>query len=204
MRDYIFFEKKDTKKAVFIDRDGTINIDTVMPHKKSDYMLFKDCIEALTIISRLNVYLFIVTNQSGIALGKYKSSDMSNFNKLVLDDLVKHGIVLNGVYYCPHLDEKNIPVGQSVCGCSKPMPGLLFEALNDFDINLKDSIIIGDKPSDVGAGINAGIENTILVTTGIYKHGDYTKERYADKYQPKYVVPNLLQAANVVRDIVTT
>jgi len=204
MRDYFLFKKKDTKRAVFLDRDGTINIDTVMAYKKSDYMMLDGCIEALSLVSELDIYIFIVTNQSGIALGRYSSHDMSSFNKLIVDDFVKNNIELNGIYYCPHYDEKNLPEGHSVCLCSKPMPGLLLEALCDFDICFDDSIIIGDKPSDIGAGINAGIKNTILVTTGIYKNGSYLGERYADRYKPRYVVPDILQAASIVKDIFTS
>ena len=202
MRDYIFSEDKMTKRAVFLDRDGTINLDVGYAHKKSDLHLFEDFIEALKIIESLNVYIFIVTNQSGIALGKYDAPIMSEFNKSIISTCKDNNITIHGVYYCPHYDDKNFPEGYLKCDCSKPNPGLLIEASNDFSIDFKDSIIVGDQPSDIGAGISVGIENTILVTTGIYKHNDYRNATNFEKYKSRYIVSSLLNAANIISRIV--
>jgi D-glycero-D-manno-heptose 1,7-bisphosphate phosphatase len=202
MRDYFFREVKSNKKAVFFDRDGTINVDVGYGHKVTDYKLFSDSVAALKTISDLDVYIFIATNQSGIALKKYGVSEMSKFNRLIIDSLKKHGIEINAVYYCPHYSRKHFPERYTECNCSKPMPGLLLEAAKDFNIDLSESIIIGDQPTDIGAGMNAGINNTIMVTTGLYINGDYTRAPGIDKYTPKYVVPNLLVAADTAKSII--
>ena len=198
MRDFVNNKVARYNKAIFLDRDGTINIDTVMPHRKEHFFLFDDSIEAMRLLSKLNAYIFIITNQSGIALGKYSIENMSNFNRILVETLALNGVRVDGIYFCPHYDYKNLPKGHLACECSKPKAGLLYEANEDFDFNLKDSIVIGDKHTDIGAGINAGLKNTILVTTGIYKHGSYKNETLSKTYEPKYITSNLIEAANIV------
>lgn len=199
MIDYLYQGEKKYKKALFIDRDGTIIVDTVMPHKPEDLKFFEDSFPALYEASKLDAYIIIITNQSGIALGKYSKEDMNRFHKLMLDRMLKEGIRINAILYCPHYDRKNFPLGYTGCECSKPMPGLLKEACELFEINVEDSVLIGDKHSDIGAGINAGCRTNILVTTGIYKKGSYMKEELAKVYQPTFVAKTLYDAIRIAK-----
>lgn len=191
-----YFSPGETRyhKALFIDRDGTIIIDTVMPYKAEDLHFFPDTLEALREASDLEAYIIIITNQSGIALGKYREEDMKAFHRLLLERLTEAGVRINAILYCPHYDTKNYPPGYNGCACSKPEPGLLLEAGELLGLHPEDSVLIGDKHTDIGAGIRAGCKANILVTTGIYKNGSYLKEKLAAVYPPTCVASNLLEA----------
>lgn len=202
MIDYINKRDKSYKKAIFFDRDGTIIVDTVMPYRISDLRLFDDTITALREASKLNAYIIIVTNQSGIALGKYTTEDMHIFHQNLIGVLEKEGIQVHGLLYCPHYDVKNYPNGYEGCNCSKPKPGLLLEAEEIFDINIQDSVFIGDKHSDIGAGIGAKCKANILVTTGIYKYGTYKDEPLAKLYEPTVVVSSLMEAVKYTKHLI--
>lgn len=201
MIDYLYQGEKKYKKALFIDRDGTIIVDTVMPHKPEHLLFFNDSFVALREASRLEAYIIIITNQSGIALGKYSLEEMSAFHKLLLDKLNGEGIRVDAILYCPHYDTKNFPHGYTGCDCSKPKPGLLSEAKELFDLSLEESMLIGDKHTDIGAGINAGCKANILVTTGIYKNGSYEKEKLANEYPPSFVTSTLHEAIKLAKNI---
>lgn len=193
---------KSYKKAIFFDRDGTIIVDTVMAYRTQDLHLFHDTVAALREASKLNAYIIIVTNQSGIALGKYTTEDMHSFHQYLLGLLKREGIQIHGFLYCPHYDVKNYPVGYEGCNCSKPKPGLLLEAAEIFDIDLQKSVIIGDKHSDIGAGLGAKCKANILVTTGIYKYGTYQDEPLAKLYEPTIVVANLMDAVQYTKQVI--
>ncbi|HDX8137108.1 TPA: D-glycero-beta-D-manno-heptose 1,7-bisphosphate 7-phosphatase [Campylobacter fetus] len=143
-------------KAVFLDRDGVINKDLGYVSKIDDFEFCDGIFEALCGFLKLGFALFIVTNQSGIGRGYYTSDDFLNLTKFMLDEFKKEDIYIKKVYYCPHSPEEN-------CDCRKPKPGMILKALSEFDINLKNSIMIGDKNSDMLAANSAGINNCYLI-----------------------------------------
>ncbi|HEG5083774.1 TPA: D-glycero-beta-D-manno-heptose 1,7-bisphosphate 7-phosphatase [Campylobacter fetus] len=143
-------------KAVFLDRDGVINKDLGYVSKIDDFEFCDGIFEALRGFLKLGFALFIVTNQSGIGRGYYTSDDFLNLTKFMLDEFKKEDIYIKKVYYCPHSPEEN-------CDCRKPKPGMILKALSEFDINLKNSIMIGDKNSDMLAANSAGINNFYLI-----------------------------------------
>ena len=152
-------------KALFIDRDGTIHVDKVETHKIEDLEFFEDVFNLFKTAIELGYKIIVVTNQSGIGKGNYSVKEMQDFNDFMIEKLNEKGISISALYYCPHKSEDN-------CGCMKPKDGMFKRAALELNINLSESIMIGDQSSDVYAGLNAGILKNYIVTTGIYKTDD--------------------------------
>jgi len=171
------YGKGEKTKALFLDRDGVINIDTGYTHKVSDLKLIDNCIKGLSKFSDSGYRLFIITNQSGIARGYFSEDDMHRFNDAILNLLLKEGIKIEKIYFCPHH-----PDHTGECGCRKPRPGLFQKAKKEYNIDMGQSIAIGDKDSDIVAAKNAGVGLAILMD-GNYKSVDGTPDyRCTDIY----------------------
>lgn len=138
------------KKAVFLDRDGVINEDKGYVSKIENFVWCDGVFEALLELMELGFSLFIVTNQSGIGRGYYTLSDFERLNSYMLDEFSKRNIEIKKVYFCPHAPEQN-------CSCRKPSPQMILRAAGEFDIDLLNSILVGDKNSDIEAGKAAKI-----------------------------------------------
>ena len=183
-------------RAVFLDRDGTINVDTHYPHDARQLEIIPRSLEGIRILSKLPVHIIVVSNQAGIALGMFTRDQMSNFNKELRLRVERASGRIDAFYYCPHPEPKNLSKGQIPCNCSKPAPGLLLEASDDFNIDLSNSFIIGDKTSDIVAGETVGCTG-ILVKTG--KGG---KEEGALPIQTNLIADDLYEAALIVQSFV--
>lgn len=136
-------------KAVFLDRDGTINVDKNYLHKVEDFEYLQGVKEALKIFETLGYILIIVTNQSGIARGYYSEDDYRRLSDWMKSDLESDGIFLAGQYYCPHLPNAEITEYARECDCRKPNVGMFLQAIKDHDIDLDNSIAVGDKKRDL-------------------------------------------------------
>ena len=165
-------------KAVFIDRDGVIVEDVGYVHKIKDFKLVPNAIKGLKLLK--DYRLFIITNQSGIGRGVYKTEDFIEFNNHLLKELKEYNIKIEKTYYCPHKPEDN-------CECRKPKIKFLKEIKKEYNINLEESFVIGDRKSDIELGKNARCK-TILVLTG---NGDNIK----NEVSPDYMAEDLLDAA---------
>ena len=143
-------------KAVFLDRDGVINIDKSYVYKIEDFEFVDGVFEVLKEFLKRGYKLFIVTNQSGIGRGYYSEDDFFKLTSYMLDKLKEEGIEITKVYHCPHSPELN-------CECRKPKPMMLLRAKDEFDIDMANSIMIGDKKSDMEAGKNAKVGKTIFI-----------------------------------------
>ena len=149
-------------KAAFLDRDGVINIDHAYVNRVEDFE-FKDGIfELFETLQDMGFVLFVVTNQSGIARGYYSLEDFLNLSEYMLSELEKRGVKIKEIAYCPHH-----PDITGECECRKPKPGMILDLASRYGIDLKSSILIGDKQSDIDAGKNAGLGKTYLVNQGI-------------------------------------
>ncbi len=137
------------KKAIFLDRDGTINVDKEYVYRLSDFEFLPGAREALRIFQDLGFLLIIVTNQSGIARGYYTLEDYLKLDKALKDDLDLHGIRITDSFYCPHLPEGAVEEYTTECDCRKPKLGMFEDAISKYGIDLKHSICIGDKERDV-------------------------------------------------------
>jgi D-glycero-D-manno-heptose 1,7-bisphosphate phosphatase len=178
---------------VFLDRDGTINLDSHYPAGRDALELLPNSLAGLQILSALPLDLIVVTNQAGISLGLLTREQMSEFNAALRLLVEASGARIDAFYFCPHLEPKNLRPGASPCECSKPAPGLLREAEKDFDLNLRASYVIGDKSSDIAAGQAVGC-TSILVETGKSGH-----EEGALPVVPDRTVPDLLAAALAIQ-----
>jgi D-glycero-D-manno-heptose 1,7-bisphosphate phosphatase len=149
-------------KAVFLDRDGTVTVGTPT-YERVDSLekveLLPNSIAALRLLASLDYGAFIVTNQAGLSEGLITQAEFDAINNKVLSLIAPSGIKILKTYLCPHTEQDN-------CECRKPKPKLLFDAAKEYDVDLKDSWIIGDRPSDVMTGVHAGTRS-ILVRTGV-------------------------------------
>jgi D-glycero-D-manno-heptose 1,7-bisphosphate phosphatase len=144
-------------KAIFLDRDGVINIDKSYVCKIEDFEFVEGIFEVLHYFRKLGFLLIVITNQSGIGRGYYTSEDFEKLTAWKLKELEKEGIFIDEVYHCPHDPD-------SGCGCRKPSPDMFLKAKEKFNIDMQASWMIGDKKSDIYAGYNAGIKDTILIS----------------------------------------
>ncbi|QTO99254.1 D-glycero-beta-D-manno-heptose 1,7-bisphosphate 7-phosphatase [Helicobacter pylori] len=147
-----------TNKALFLDRDGIINIDKGYVSQKEDFEFQKGIFELLKHAKFLGYKLLLITNQSGINRGYYTLKDFENLTEYLQESLLKElGFNLDGVYFCRHAPEEN-------CACRKPKPFLILQAAKEHQICLERSFMIGDKESDMLAGLNAKVKNNLLLT----------------------------------------
>lgn len=157
---------KNKQKAIFLDRDGTINKYVGFLRNIEDFELLPGAIEAIKKIN-LNGYLaIVVTNQPVIARGEVSFEELHLIHNKMETELGKHGAYLDGIYFCPHHPHKGyegeIPELKIDCECRKPKPGMLMQASEDFNIDLKESWMIGDSENDILSGRNAGCKTALI------------------------------------------
>jgi D-glycero-D-manno-heptose 1,7-bisphosphate phosphatase len=171
-------------KAVFLDRDGTVNIG-IPTYERVDTLdkvaLLPNSIEALRLLARQGYTVFFITNQAGLAEGLITQAEFDAINAKVLDLISPSGITISKTYVCPHGEKDN-------CECRKPKPKLLLDAAREFDIDLAASWMIGDRSSDVMTGVNAGTK-TILVKTGVPT---------VESAEATFTAPSLLEAVEFI------
>ena len=144
------------RRAVFLDRDGVINRDTGYVRRVEDFEFIGGVVQALQEIQRRGYLLFVVTNQSGIGRGYYTLEDYQRVNAWMLAQLASNAVTIRGVYVCPHAPDAG-------CACRKPAPGLLLQAQREHGLDLPNSWLVGDKPSDIEAAQRAGVGQTLLI-----------------------------------------
>jgi len=150
-------------KALFLDRDGIINVDHGYVYRQEEFE-FIDDIFAVCLDAQTKGYeIFVITNQSGIARGKYTVKQFEALSLWMTSVFESKGITISDVYHCPHHPDKGIGEYLKSCDCRKPEPGMLLKAEKEHNIDLVNSIFIGDKVSDMQAADNAGIRNRILL-----------------------------------------
>jgi len=173
-----------SKPAVFLDRDGVLIIDKDFQIDIEKIELFPDTILALKSLDS-RYYKVVVSNQSGVARGFFGKDDVEKFNRALASMLAEAEIDIDRWYYCPHGPDDG-------CECRKPRAGMLLDAARELNIDMKNSWIIGDKSSDIKAGITAGIK-TILVKTGYAG-----SEPGSSTVEPDFEVDNLSRAISLI------
>lgn len=160
---------KNKQKAIFLDRDGTINKYVGFLRNIDDFELIDGVTEAIKHINQSSYLAIVVTNQPVIARGEVSWEELNEIHKKMETLLGKDGAYIDGIYICPHHPDKGFegerPEYKFDCNCRKPKPGLLLEAAKDFNIDLSQSIMIGDSERDIEAGRNAGCRESILIET---------------------------------------
>lgn len=178
------------KQAVFLDRDGTLNIEKSYLSDPDQLLLFPEVVPALKQLIQLDFRLFIVTNQSGIGRGYYTLEDMHQVNAKLVEMLELVGIHFDEIYFAPESPEEP-SYGR------KPSPNFLLDASRDFDIQLDHSFMIGDKISDLECGKNAGVKASVLVRTG---YGSETEAKLGKGAHPWWIADNLLKAVELISE----
>lgn len=184
-------------KAVFLDRDGVINVEVDLLHKTEQLKLIEGSADAIKILNK-DFYVIIVTNQPQVARGLCSEEDIQRINEVLKKELEKFDARIDGIYYCPHHPERGFP-GENPrykieCECRKPKIGMLKKAARDFDLDLESCFIVGDRTVDIKTGKNVNCR-TILVKTG-YAGKD---NKYGVK--PDFVANNILEAAKLINAI---
>ena len=135
-------------KAIFLDRDGTINVEKHYLYKISDFEFLPGVVDALRKLQRAGYLLIIVTNQSGIGRGYYTEGDFQKLNDWMVSTLKEQGVTIADVYYCPHLPDAQVEEYRKECNCRKPKLGMYQQAILDYNIQIGQSYAIGDKIRD--------------------------------------------------------
>lgn len=160
---------KKKQKAIFLDRDGTINIYKGFLTKAEDFELILGAAEAIKLINRSGYLAVVVSNQPVIARGDCTFEELQDIHDKMETLLGKEGAFVDAIYYCPHHPDKGFegerPEYKFDCNCRKPKPGLLFQAATDWNIDLSASYMIGDNERDVAAGNAAGCIQSYLINT---------------------------------------
>ncbi len=179
-------------KAVFLDRDGTVNEEVGYLSDLKQLRLIPGAGAAIRKLNQAGWKVVLVTNQSGVARGYFSESFVQETHVLLKQMLQKEGANLNGIYYCPHHPTAGKTPYTSECDCRKPGTGMIDRAVKDLDIDVKKSYVVGDKWSDVELGQRAGAR-TILVRSGFAQdaEGNARPERLAD---PDYIAHTITEA----------
>lgn len=157
------------KKAIFLDRDGTINVEVEYLHEAEQLVFIEGVPQALARLKKMGYKLIVVSNQSGIGRGYYDESAVEELHKNMNALLVEQEAEIDAFYYCPHLESDN-------CSCRKPKTGLIEQAVADWDIILEQSYMLGDKESDVLTAIKAGCGYGLVLSGHLVS--EEVQERY--------------------------
>ena len=142
-------------KALFLDRDGVINVERNYLYKIEDFEFIDGIFELCALYKSKGFKIIVVTNQSGISRGYYDENDFHKLTQWMIGEFLKRGVVIDKVYFCPHH-----PDIDGVCSCRKPDIGMFLDAQKEFDLDLVSSVMIGDNERDIEAAIKSGVEET--------------------------------------------
>lgn len=179
------------KKAVFLDRDGTINEEREYLWQVEEFRFIDGAIEGIRLLNAAGFMVVVVTNQSGIGRGYYTEDDLERLHRYMDAELEKSGVKIAACYYCPHHPLHGVGQYATECACRKPLPGMLLQAARELDIDLAASWMVGDKKADVDAGVAAGCR-PVLVRTG------YGEAETGLLSEGVPVVKDLLEAARLI------
>ncbi len=171
-------------KAVFLDRDGTLNVEVDYLHETDKLVFIDGTFEALSLLKSHHYKLIVISNQSGIGRGYYKEQEVEQLHRYMNMILKEHHAAIDAFYYCPHVE-------QDRCLCRKPLTGLIDRAVNEWNIDLGQSYMVGDKESDLMTAHNAGCEGELVLS------GHYVSEILQEKYK-KYLYKNLWDFAQQI------
>jgi D-glycero-D-manno-heptose 1,7-bisphosphate phosphatase len=157
--------KKTTRRAVFLDRDGTINVEKDYLYKIEDFEFIPGAQEAIKKLKEAGFVVIVVSNQSGVARGYFDEDAVNQLHRHIQGELMDHSTSIDDFYFCPHHPDKGLGAYRLDCNCRKGKPGMLLQAALEHDLDLQHSFMVGDKLADIVAGERAGCKS-ILVLTG--------------------------------------
>jgi D-glycero-D-manno-heptose 1,7-bisphosphate phosphatase len=154
------------RKALFLDRDGVINVDHGYVHEPENCVFVDGIFELVRCANAAGFAVVVVTNQAGIGRGYFSEATFEAFTEWMREAFVSEGARIDRVYHCPHHPDAGVGSYLQACGCRKPQPGMLNQARRELDLNMTGSFIIGDKLSDLEAGARAGVGRGFLFAPG--------------------------------------
>jgi D-glycero-D-manno-heptose 1,7-bisphosphate phosphatase len=184
------------KRAVFIDRDGTISEEVGYINHVSRFRLFPYAASAIKHLNENGWLAIVITNQAGVARGYFSEDTIQTVHAAMTKELESSGARLDAIYYCAHHPSVGEPPYRLDCDCRKPKPGLISRAAKDFDIDLEESWMVGDRYSDMELARNAGVKS-MLVMSG-YGRGEWEHQRAGWTEQPDLVAGDLLEAVRLI------
>ncbi|MCX6061852.1 MAG: D-glycero-beta-D-manno-heptose 1,7-bisphosphate 7-phosphatase [Campylobacterales bacterium] len=147
------------RKALFLDRDGVVNVEKNYLHKIEEFELVEGIVEVCRAYQESGYLIIIVTNQSGISRGYYTEDDFAQLSQWMIEHFKTLGITITHIYHCPHHESIN-----GACDCRKPEPGMFLEAQKEYDLDMAHSVMIGDNERDIEAAQRAGVRMNILLS----------------------------------------
>ena len=150
------------RKALFLDRDGVVNVEKNYLHKIEEFELVEGIVEVCRVYQESGYLIIIVTNQSGISRGYYSEDDFAILSKWMVEHFKTLGITITHIYHCPHHESID-----GVCDCRKPEPGMFLEAQKAYDLDMVMSVMIGDNERDIEAAQRAGVGMNILFSSDV-------------------------------------
>ena len=175
------------KKVVFLDRDGTINVDSADYIKsRSEFDFIPGSIEAIRNLTASGFTSIVITNQSALARKIVSPEELDAMHAMMCREVASCGGKITDTFFCPHMPDEG-------CVCRKPAPGLINQARNKYSIDLADSVMVGDSAKDIACGHNAGCGKIVLVKSG--KDPDVEKDLIKRSISADFVAGNLLEAA---------
>jgi D-glycero-D-manno-heptose 1,7-bisphosphate phosphatase len=184
------------RRAVFMDRDGTISEEVGYVNHVSRYRVFPFAAEAVRTLNESGWLAVLVTNQAGVARGYFREELIGEVHKVLASELERGGARLDAVYYCPHHPSVGEPPYRFDCDCRKPRPGLLLRAAQELNLDLSRCWMVGDRFSDAELARNAGAHSA-LVLTG-YGRGELEHQSDAWPQRPELIAENLLEAVKKI------
>ena len=184
------------RRAVFIDRDGTISEEVGYINHPSRFRLFTYSAEAIGLLNSTDWLAILVTNQAGVARGYFSEDLIVNVHDQLKRGLQAGSAQLDAIYYCAHHPSVGEPPYRFDCDCRKPKPGLIDRAVKDFDVDLAASWMVGDRYGDVELARNAGLHSAFVLSG--YGRGEWEYQRQSWKQQPDLVCENLLDAVQKI------
>ncbi len=180
------------QRACFIDRDGTISEEVGYVNHPTRYRVFPFAAEAVRLLNEKGWLAILITNQAGVARGYFKEDLIHEVHSILKGELEREGARLDAIYYCAHHPSVGEAPYRQDCDCRKPKPGLILRAAREFDIDLANSWMIGDRYGDVEMAHNAHVRSAFVMTG--YGRGEWEYQRAAWQHQPNIVAENLLEA----------
>lgn len=179
-------------KAVFLDRDGTINEEVGYVNHLDRFRLLPRVGEAIRLLNQIGMKVIVITNQAGVARGYFPESFLHRVHRRMEEELKEKGAYIDRIYYCPHHPDAGEPPYRQKCRCRKPETGMIEEAVRDFGIDCSKSYVVGDRGADVEFGQRIGAKS-ILVLTG-YGRGEWELFGGEWKSKPDFVAEDLFEA----------
>jgi D-glycero-D-manno-heptose 1,7-bisphosphate phosphatase len=183
-------EAQPSRRAVFLDRDGTVLEEAGYLDRLERLVFFPFAIDAIRLLNRAGFAVVIITNQSGVGRGMYEEDFVHQAHGVVDQRVTAGGGHIDGFYYCPHHPTAEIERYRKDCDCRKPGPGMLHAAAEDLELDLSRSFAVGDKWTDVQAGNTAGAKG-ILVRTGYGRSSEASSRRHVE---PAWIADDLIAA----------